>query len=113
MATSEELGRKIVTLYGERGVEADSVSVNTHSLERGYALMNEQVQRLAKVATIHSVSHAPMMFPERDGFRVWLYTTIVYSGDVDPVDLYNAPRNTRETHGWNLGEAQTVVRVYL
>ena len=72
--------------------------------------MNEQITRFASQVTIHSVSYAPLMFPEPSGYRVWLYATIVYSGEIDPVEFFGVERNTG---GFNREEAQTALRVFL
>ncbi len=103
------LGRKVVTLYGERGI-VTSLLEDPYTMERGYAQMNENIALFAKKVTVHSVTYAPLMFPEPSGYRVWLYATIVYSGDVDTVAFFSAERNTS---GMNRGESQTALRVYL
>ncbi|HEU5376051.1 MAG TPA: hypothetical protein VFV38_11465 [Ktedonobacteraceae bacterium] len=108
MAESKELGRKVVTFYGERLVESTPLE-DALSLERGYSVMNERIAQFAQVATIHSVSHAPLVFPDPHGSRVWLYAAIVYSGTTDPVDFFHVPRNSPETHGWNIETTQTVL----
>jgi hypothetical protein len=109
MASQNNLGRKLVTLYGERGIEQTPLE-NPYTLERGFSLMNEYIARFAQVVTVHSVSYAPMMFPELNGYRVWLYATVVYSGEVDPVDFFNVEP---EEMGYNAGKDQTVLRIYL
>jgi len=109
MAPHDNLGRRLLTLYGERGIEQTPFQ-DSYTLERGFSLMNEYITRFAQQVTLHSVSYAPMMFPEPGGYRVWIYATVVYSGAVDPVDFFNVePKEV----GYNTGKDQTVLRVYL
>lgn len=111
MVSRADLGRKLVTLYGECGIVKDDPLVEPSTLERGYALMNEEVVRFAQRVTVHSVSYAPLVFSEPGGYRVWLYASVVYSGDVDLMNFFGSEE--KDAGEFNRGNARTVFQAFL
>lgn len=102
MATKRQEIRKVLTFFGDRGWHDDNGGYTEGSVVRGYRRLNEYINRLGTVVTIHSVSCSHVVLPDNFGL-VRLFATIVYSGNLDIIDYFGAmdsdgkPRESDDT----------------
>ncbi len=102
-------GQKILTVYGQRAYWLNQdMFVQADSINRGYATLTDDVYRIFANATIHSVSYSVVQTPpnEHGYVPVWLYATVLYSGDI-PADIdhrsddeYGGYRGMGEENMW-------------
>lgn len=85
--------RKVLTLIGESpwregsDVDAAYTAVTTN---QAFGRMNKEVNRLAQVVTVHSSSSTHVVFRYPGTLSTQrLYTTVVYSGEIDIVDHFS------------------------
>jgi hypothetical protein len=73
---------KVLTLWGDCGWRDpdDGTGYSSKQVLRGYERLNEEINDLAKVATICSVSYAHIVMPLPFPYKVLrLFATVVYS----------------------------------
>ena len=80
---------KVLTFFGDRGWHEDNGGYTEGSVNRGHRRLNEYINRLGTVVTIHSVSYSHVILPDNSGL-VRLFATIVYSSDLDVIDYFGA-----------------------
>lgn len=81
--------RKVLTMFGERGW--DDNTLDSSSAERGFERINTEINDLATRVTIHSISCSTVLLPESSPVilgRLWIYATILYSGDLDLLEYF-------------------------
>ena len=92
------LERKVLTFYGERGVNEADTGYSIHSIRRGYAGLNGRIHRLLldnPELVLHSVSHDCVVLP--DPYHTCICSaTIVYSGTISDEATLLLPSDSHE-----------------
>lgn len=113
------LERKVFTLYCERGGFDPENPYDTGGFVRGIAALNGCVHDLIRTnpgVVVHSVSHSNVIQPGLDADRsvLWLFATIVYSGEITNIERFEVDSSEELKHDLQEGNYAygTVIRVH-